>query len=55
MFAVRRRRAVLAIPQFSFQKLSVRVVAKFRCLGSIATWRDALNVIRRDAFSGAST
>ena len=54
MFAVRRQRAVLAIPQFSFRNFSVRLAAKFLCIESIATWCDTSNVVSRDAFSSAS-
>ena len=54
MLSVRRQRAVLAKPQFSFRILGVRVVAKFRCCESRATWCDTSNVISRDAFSNAS-
>ena len=55
MLSVRRQRAVLAKPQIEFRILSVRVVAKFRCSESTATWCDTSNVISRDAFSSAST
>jgi hypothetical protein len=55
MLPVRRQRAVLAKPQIDLQILSVRVVAKFRRIESIAIWRDASSVISRDAFSSAST
>jgi hypothetical protein len=55
MLSVRRQRAVLAKPQIEFRNLSVRIVAKFRCSDSSATWCDTSNVISQDAFSGAST
>jgi hypothetical protein len=55
MLSVRHQRAVLAKPQFSFRILSVRVVAKFRSIESIATCRDTLSVVSREALRGAST
>ena len=54
MLSVRRRRAVLAKPQIEFRDLSVRIVAKFLCIESSATWYDTSNVISRDALSSAS-
>ena len=54
MLSVRHQRAVLAKPQIEFRILSVRVVAKFRCIESVATWRDDLSVVSREALCGVS-
>ena len=55
MFPVRRQRAVLAKPQFGFRLLKVRIVAKFRCGETVATWCDSSSVVSRDARQSAST
>ena len=55
MLSVRHQRAVLAKPQFGFRLLEVRIVAKFGCCESVATWCDNSNVVSRDARQSAST